>query len=532
MNSPVADPAPCLTLHDYSLRYAGALVPALRGISLQLHAGSCLGVVGESGSGKSSLALGLIGLLPEQTLESGQLTWLGTDLIWKDQVRWRALRGHVVGYVFQDAAASLHPLRSIGAQLQEMLCAETKVGAALREVGLPDDAEFQRRRPHQISGGQRQRVMIALALSTSPQVLICDEPTSALDAIASAGILQLLQQLQQQRRLAVVLISHDLDAVASVADDLLVLRGGEVQAQGACAEVLRCTNTYVRLLCDSRPRLDDNPARLGLPETTPMLRSEPGSLQIEVAGLQVQRAGKIALRDIRFQLRRGQTLGVIGASGSGKSTLARALLQLLPAAASVMSIAGSDPRRLNRDALRMWRRRVQIVFQDPGTSLDPLQSVRDVIGEGLDLHRLTRSRAEREARIADLLRAVSLSADFLDRRPHQLSGGQQQRVAIARALATDPEVLICDEAISALDVSVQAEILNLLCDLRDQRALSLIFIGHDLAAMRFIADELLVLDRGRIVEAGSTAEVLRNPQHAITRALIQALPERLGAQSN
>jgi len=413
------------------------------------------------------------------------------------------------------------------AQLGEMLANASEMTAALAEVGLPSDRSFLDRHPHQLSGGQRQRLMIALALAARSDLLICDEPTSALDTLASAGVLKLLRQLQQERGLALVLVSHDLDAVASIADDLLVLRDGRAEAQGPTRQVLGSDHPYVRLLLASRPRIRGNPARLGVTTEPTAPRPPAGALLVEVRGLSAHHGGRRALADIALSLRAGQTLGIIGLSGSGKSTLARTLLALHAADAERLLIAGVDPQQLRGSALRQWRRRVQVVFQDPGSALDPRQRVRDCIGEGLDLHALATRPALREARIRELLADVRLDVELIDRYPHQLSGGQQQRVAIARALATAPELLICDEAISALDVSVQAGVLNLLADLRDQRGLGLIFIGHDLAAMQFIADHLIVLDRGRIVEAGSTADVLGAPRHSLTQSLLAAVPEAL-----
>jgi peptide/nickel transport system ATP-binding protein len=514
-----------LTLTHYTLHYTGSDRPALSDISIQLRDGECLGVVGESGSGKSSLALALIGLLPAAAHQQGALHWQDRSLNLQDAATWRDLRGRGIGYVFQDASASLHPLRSVHAQLREMLPDDERVCAALQEVGLASDKEFLRRYPHQISGGQRQRLMIALALAAAPKVLICDEPTSALDALASAGILGLLGQLKRERGLALMFVSHDLAAVQAIADHLLVLRSGVREAQGQTAAVLGSRQPYVDELRAHRPSLLNNPARLGSADAPS--RPQPGATAVQVSGVHARYRNRHALSELAFSVRRGQTLGVIGASGSGKSTLARVLLALQAAMAGQMQIAGVDPRGLRGTALKHWRRRVQIVFQDPGTALDPRQRVGEAIAEALDLHGLAASIQDRNERIARLLADVRLQPELIDRFPHQLSGGQKQRVAIARALATDPEVLVCDEAVSALDVSVQAGVLNLLADLRDQRQLCMIFIGHDLAAMSFIADQLLVLDRGRIVETGATSEVLGNPQHAVTRALIAALPQPL-----
>ena len=527
VNTPALAPTALLALDHVDLHYAGAAAPALQDVSIALHAGRCLGVVGESGSGKSSLALALIGLLPADAQRHGQLHIDARAIDLDDRRAWRGLRGRVIGYVFQDAAASLHPLRSVRAQLLEMIGDAQGVAAALAEVGLPSDAGFLSRHPHQLSGGQRQRLMIALALAPRPRILVCDEPTSALDSLASAGVLRLLQSLKRERGLALVFVSHDLDAVAGIADDLLVLRAGRCEAQGAADVVMTSDQAYVRLLRDSRPRLAGNAARLGRATDSPAPRPPAGAAVIDIERLSARHAGRVAVDAVSLTVLRGETLGIIGASGSGKSTLVRALLKLHAATGGPLQIAGADPRALRGAALRHWRRRVQVVFQDPGSALDPRQSVRAAIGEALDLHGLARGSGEREARILRLLDDVRLDANLIDRHPHQLSGGQQQRVAIARALATDPEILVCDEAVSALDVSVQAGVLNLLADLRDLRGLSIVFVGHDLAAMSFIADRLIVLEAGRIVETGRTEDVLSAPQHPVTQALIAALPARL-----
>lgn len=522
---------PLLALSGFGMRYQPGAAATLADIRFDLARGRCLGVVGESGSGKSTLATALIGLLPPGAEAWGEGQFDRSLIDWHDQRAWRVRRGQRIGFVFQDAAASLHPLRSVQSQLREMLASQSAIAQALEEVGLPADAEFLRRLPQQISGGQRQRLMLALALARQPDLLIADEPTSALDALASAAIRRLLLQLKSERGLALILVSHDLDTVTAVADDLLLLRQGRIVSSGATATVLQGrTEAYVQQLLRCRPRLLDNPRRLGLPATpapAPIIAAPMARPALLVRQLAVHYRGRRALQVAAMDLASGAVLGVIGASGSGKSTLALALLQLIDSSAEQLIVAGTDPRGLRGSARKHWRGQVQVVFQDPGTALDPMQNVAAAIGEALDLHQLALTPAARRERIGELLTSVHLDAGLATRYPHQLSGGQKQRVAIARALAVRPSLLICDEAISALDVSVQAEVLNLLADLREQQRLTLVFIGHDLAAISFIADQLLVLDQGQIVEAGATDAVLRHPQHPVTRALIAALPERL-----
>jgi ABC-type glutathione transport system ATPase component len=498
-----------LSLRGVSVAYRAG-TPVLDAIDLALAAGECLAVLGESGSGKSTLARSLIGLLPAGARVDGTLRFDGQDL--RDTAVQTRLRGRDIAMVFQDAAASLHPLRRIGVQLAEALRrarSATTVADALREVDLPVDTGFQQRHPHQLSGGQRQRVMIALALAAQPRLLIADEITSALDPLAAAGVLDLLAGLRRRRGLALLFISHDLAAVRRIADRIVLLRQGRIDTE---ADVHRFfdapASDYARELLASRPG-----------EVIPAaVQAEPIA---QVQGLDADYRGRPALRDIGFALPRGAALGVIGASGSGKSTLARVLLVLQRGRARSLRIAGADPLSLSPAQRRAWRRRVQIVFQDPGTALDPRLSVADTLREPLQLHGVG-DAATQQRRVAELLASVRLAPELATRLPHQLSGGQQQRVAIARALALDPEVLVCDEAVSALDPSVQAGVLALLGDLRRQRGLTLVFISHDLAAVRSLCDRLLVLEHGRVVEQGETAAVLAAPQHAQTRALLAA----------
>jgi peptide/nickel transport system ATP-binding protein len=499
-----------LRLHGLRVAYRGG-VDVLADIDAVLAAGECLAVLGESGSGKSTLARAVLGLLPAGATCSGELDFDGESLH-APAVQAR-LRGRAIALVFQDAAANLHPLRRIGVQLDEALrraAAARSRAEALREVGLPTDAEFARRYPHQLSGGQRQRVMIALALAADPRLLIADEITSALDPLAARAILDLLADLRQRRGLALLFISHDLAAVRAIADRVLLLHGGRVDCcVDAATFFARPASDYTRHLLAQVARGEAPPAR-------------EGPAIVRVRALAAEHGRHPALRAIDFELPRGGALGVIGASGSGKSTLARVLLALHRGRAELLEIAGADPFALRGPARKAWRRRVQIVFQDPGSALDPRMSVAETLREPLQLHGLGDAQAQ-AAQVEALLAAVQLDAALATRRPHELSGGQKQRVAIARALALAPEVLVCDEAVSALDVSVQAEILALLRRLQHERGLSLIFISHDLAAVRSLCDRIVVLEHGRIVEHGTTAQVLSAPVHPHTRNLVATL---------
>ncbi|MBI2399235.1 MAG: ABC transporter ATP-binding protein [Xanthomonadales bacterium] len=500
--------APLLAVDALTLRHRGG-AETLRQIGFELATGECLAVLGESGSGKSTLARALIGLLPPGASVSGTLRFAGELLTAK---RHAQLRGRRIAMVFQDAAASLHPLRRIGVQLDEALrraASATSVAAALREVGLDEAAGFAARYPHQLSGGQRQRVMIALALAASPQLLIADELTSALDPLAAQGVLELLDRLRRERAMALLFISHDLHAVRRVAGRVLLLHAGAVDALAAADAFFAQPPSALAQQLVAAAALRRPPAEV---VAAPI---------VEVRGLGADYARHPALREVSFALARGAALGVVGASGSGKSTLARVLLALQRGHAQSLRIAGADPFALSASARKAWRRKVQIVFQDPGSALDPRLRVADCLSEPLALHGHG-ARASWPQRVRELLAAVQLAPELAQRLPHQLSGGQKQRVAIARALALDPEVLVCDEALSALDRTVQAGILDLLQQLQRERKLTLVFISHDLATVRALCDRVLVLEHGRVVEQGATAAVLADPQHPHTRALIAA----------
>jgi peptide/nickel transport system ATP-binding protein len=534
-----------LCVEALRVRHGGAERPALDGLSVAVGAGEVLAVVGESGSGKSTLAQALVGLLPTAATVEGRIR-LGADAV--DAVDRPALarwRGRRIGLAFQDALASLHPMRTVGDQLDEVLArhAPDLPRAARREaahrlaadVGLEDAGTLLARHPHRLSGGQRQRVGIALALAGRPEVLVADEVTSALDPPRAAAIAALLRRLADGG-LAVIAIAHDLDRIGAIADRLVVLRRGAVVETGLARECLaRPTSAYLRNLLASRPRLDANPPRLPVadpddelivaPTPKPSATVSPGARSpvLAVRGLSVRHVAYPALDGIGFDLSPGEVLGVVGPSGCGKSTLARALLRLDRASGGTIEIAGRDLLGAEAAALAGLRRQVGLVFQDPSASLDPRWPAWRAIAEPLVVAGVG-DAAERRRRALALLEDVGLGPDFAERRPHELSGGQQQRVAIARALALSPPILVCDEAVSALDLGVQAGILNLLRDQCERRGLAVLFVSHDLAAVRFVADRVLVLEAGRIVESGPVTEVLSNPSHPASRALLAATP--------
>ena len=495
---------------------------AIGPLSFEIDAGLGLGVIGESGSGKSLTALALLGLLPAQARVQGRLQFDGRDY---DLARGEqaALRGHGLGLVFQDALASLHPLRSIGSQLCETLRVHrpglSRAGARaealqwLERVRLDDPARAYASPPHRLSGGQRQRAMIALALATRPRVLLADEPTSALDVRVQRGVLELLHELKRELGLALMFVGHDLAVVAELCESLLVLRAGRVVEQGPRARVLTAPqHEYTRALLAAQH-----------PEHASTASPSSPSRLLDVEALTVRYDDRdvAAVTQAALTLDRGETLALVGESGSGKSTLGRALLRLQTSeAGSSIRFDGRELTTLSQRELKPQRRRLQVVFQDPYASLDPRQRVAQILAEPLRIHALPYDRA----RLAALLTAVELPAEALDRYPHEFSGGQRQRIALARALATEPELLICDEAVSALDALVRTQVLALLHRLRQERGLALLFITHDLDVAAALADRIAVMQGGRIVEQGAAAQVFASPQHAYTRSLLAARP--------
>ena len=512
--------APLLALEGLRVR-AGER--ALLGpLDLALAAGECVGLVGESGSGKSLTALALLGLLPPGLRAEGVLRMEAAAMPLGSRAH-AALRGRVLGWVPQDPLASLHPLRTIGAQLVETLrvarrcdarAARAEAEGLLAQVRLPEPDAALARYPHQFSGGQRQRIAIALALATRPRALIADEPTSALDARIARGILDLLDALRREHGLGVVLISHDLPLVGAYAQRLTVLRRGEAVECGETARVFAAPrHAHTRELLEA-----DRLAALPAPP-----RAAPVVLRGEGLRVRYPRAARPALDGVDVELRRGEGLALVGESGSGKSTLSRALLRLLRHADGRVLLDGVDLAALSPRALRGLRARIGVVFQDPYASLDPRMTVAQIVAEPLRIHRRGDAAARRQA-AAGLLRAVGLDATMLDRAPHAFSGGQRQRIAIARALALEPDVLVCDEAVSALDAHHRAAILALLARLKRERGLAMLFVTHDLAAAAAVAERIAVLEQGRIVESGATAEVMAAPRHPHTRALLAARP--------
>ncbi|BAV95944.1 dipeptide ABC transporter ATP-binding protein [Lysobacter enzymogenes] len=513
-----------LELHGLQVEAAerGRAPRALLGpLDLELQAGECLGVVGESGSGKSLTALSLLGLLPSPLRARGRLRVDGAEIA-LDSAAHARLRGRTLAWVPQDPLASLHPLRRVGAQLVETLRAVRGLGgdearrqaqSLFERVQLPEPAAALARYPHQFSGGQRQRIAIALALATQPRALIADEPTSALDARIARDILDLLDRLRREDGLALLLISHDLPLVGAYAQQLLVLQRGAAVERGSAAQVFAApAQAYTRELI-AADRIAPLPA--------PADADAPVLLRGEGLRMRYPRAPRAALDGVDIELRRGEGLALVGESGSGKSTLGRAMLRLLRGAQGRVVFDGVDLAALDPAALRRLRARTGVVFQDPYASLDPRMRVAEIVAEPLRIHGQG-DAAARRARAAELLLAVGLDESMLARYPHQFSGGQRQRIAIARALATRPQLLVCDEAVSALDAHHRAAVLQLLARLKREHGLALLFVTHDLSAAAAVAERIAVLEAGRIVESGTTAQVLGAPAHAHTRALLAA----------
>ncbi len=519
-----------LAVRELRVSLVGAAQPLLGPIAMDLVAGECLAIVGESGAGKSLATLALLGLLPATLHASGSLCVDGRDIVLGSREH-IALRARIIAWVPQDALAALHPLRRIGAQINETLThagapratLHAEALALLDRVELRTGGDLIARYPHELSGGQRQRVCIALALATQSRCLLADEPTSALDPRVGRDILRLLDSLRRDLGLALLLVSHNLPVVATIAQRVLVLHKGRCVETGATTRIFTAPSAaYTRELLAAE--------QLPCP-----LPAAPGALLLSAHDLAVRYpdADRDALAPTTIALHRGECLALLGESGSGKSTLARAVLRLLrtPARGRIV-LDGIDIGTHGARALRPLRRRIGVVFQDPHASLDPRQTAAQIIAEPLRIHAIG-DAAQQRTRAAELMRIVGLDPSpgggAMDRFPHQFSGGQCQRIAIARALATDPELLVCDEAVSALDTRSRAAILALLARLKAERGLALLFITHDVDAARALADRIAVMHDGRVVETGFATDVLSSPQHVYTRELLAARPPALGS---
>ena len=534
------------------------LVDAVRGVSFDIPAQGTTALVGESGSGKTVSAMSLIQLLPPNASVGERSTAMmgNQDLLRMPRDAMRAIRGRDISVVFQEPMSSLNPVFTVGDQVAEVLRLHKGLGRAaalsaaaelLQLVGIPEPQRRLKAYPHELSGGQQQRVMIAVAIACEPKLLIADEPTTALDVTIQRQIMDLLARLQQQQRMSVLFISHDLALVGEIADHVVVMRDGEVREQGAVEQIFRAPqDAYTNALLACRPRLDQRPRRLpviqdvidhtpvdsGERKSTPaqgdpLLRVQALRKDFAVRAGLLRRQTFTAVQDASFELHRGRTLGVVGESGSGKTTLGLMVTRLLDATAGSIRLTDQELTTQDRGALKSMRRRVQIVFQNPYASLNPRFTVGQILLEPLRVHGMGTDDAERTTTVLGLLERVGLGASAFGKYPHEFSGGQRQRIAIARCLTLKPEVVICDESVSALDVSVQAAVLNLLLDLQEEYGLAYIFISHDLAVVKYMADEILVMHQGRIVEHGDAQKIYAQPEHAYTRQLLGAIPRGL-----
>jgi oligopeptide/dipeptide ABC transporter ATP-binding protein len=533
-----ATAAPLLAVRDLSVRFASArhAPAAVADVTLALGPGECLGVLGESGAGKSQLFLALLGLLGARAHISGSAHFAGTELVGASPQTLAQLRGARIGMVFQDPASALTPHLSVGAQLIETLvthgthsrsAARSRALELLRRVRLSDPERRLAQYPAELSGGMRQRLMIALALSCEPQLLIADEPTSALDVTLQAQILALLGQLRRESGMALVLITHDLAAVAALAERVVVMRAGRIIERATVRELLRQPRDPYTQQLVREAQLGNGSAAppVSVPSGAALLRTEALSVRFALRRRWLAARRELpALSDVSLTLHAGEALGIVGESGCGKSTLARAALALLPPSSGRVLWLGSEPRTRAPRALRAQRRELQLIFQDPLGSLDPRRSVAELVGEPLAVHERALAVNERAARVAVALDQVALPLQLLERYPHQLSGGQCQRVGIARAMILKPAVLVCDEPVSALDVSTQAQIVRLLADLARDHATTLMFISHNLALVRRLCARVLVLYLGRTMELAPAAQLFAHPHHPYTRELLAALP--------
>ncbi len=531
MTSPVLEIANL----SVAIKGSGDRPHAVRGINLAVDANEIVCVVGESGSGKSVTAQAVMGLLPKNAMqvESGSIRLQGAELTAKSDGELRALRGTRMAMVFQEPMTALNPVERVGDQIGEVLEVHTvldpkqrrkRVLEIMRAVHLPDPEQMIDAYPHQLSGGQRQRIMIAAALVLDPALLIADEPTTALDVTTQAQILKLVREMQGRKKTGVLFITHDFGVVSEIADRVVVMQLGRIVEQGSCEQVLRNPREdYTRMLLAS------------VPSMTPPTRSPvSGTVVLQTEGLfktygrrsLFQPKARIvnAVSDVSLTVRRGETLGIVGESGSGKSTVARCVARLVQPTSGAIRIENVDIASMREAKFRPMRRRVQFVFQDPYRSLNPRRTVGEAIIEGPMNFGLGRKEALQRAR--DLMAVVHLSPDAVDRYPHQFSGGQRQRICIARALAMEPELLIGDEPVSALDVSVQHQVLKLLDEVRRKFDLALLFITHDLRVAAQVCDRIAVMRRGVIVEQGTTTDVFAAPKHEYTKALFEAAPGR------
>lgn len=547
----------------------GGIVNAVKGISFEIPEGKTVGLVGESGSGKSVSSLALMRLIadPPGKITGGEVFFKGENLLKKSEAQMRKIRGKKISMIFQEPMTSLNPVFTVGDQIAETLilheglskkAALEKAIELLDQVGIPNPSERVHAYPHEMSGGQRQRVMIAMAIACSPELLIADEPTTALDVTIQKQILDLIADLQKKYKMSVLFITHDLGVIADIADEVIVMYKGDIVEKNTAENIFENPkHPYTKGLLACRPSLISNPSRLPMvsdfmtvdgqekPTNFDIKKVEKHSRPIDEEKnpviLEINNLEKHfpikknflgqptdwfkAVDKVSLKVRKGRTLGLVGESGCGKTTLGRSLLRLLEPTAGDVIYKGVKLNELSKKEMRSMRRKLQIIFQDPYASLNPRMTIGSAIMEPMQIHGLYNTKKERQERAAALIERCGLPAEYLNRYPHEFSGGQRQRICIARALAVEPEFIVCDESVSALDVSVQAQILNLLLDLQEELGLSYIFISHDLAVVKFISDEIAVMNQGQVVEMSDALSIYENPQDEYTKKLLSAIPK-------
>ncbi|MFN5047919.1 ABC transporter ATP-binding protein [Roseateles sp.] len=529
---------------------------AVKGVSFDIPENSTVALVGESGSGKSVTAMSILNLLPSNAEREGKILFQGRDLLQTSLSELQGVRGREIACVFQDPMTSLNPVFTVADQIMEPLIkhmgmsrkqALVRAEELLNEVGIPEPKRRLKAYPHEMSGGQQQRVMIAVALACSPKLLIADEPTTALDVTIQRQVMELMAKLKETHKLSMLFISHDLGVVGEISDQVVVMRHGQIREKAPVAQIFKNPqDSYTKALLACRPSLSENPARLMVIDDH--IAGQNGEQRARVEGkakdpnapviLEVRGLKKSfffkeglfgkkefkAVKGVNFQLKKGYTLGVVGESGSGKTTMGLTLLRLHEPTGGEVMFEGKDLLKMSGNDWQKMRRRIQVVFQNPYASLNPRFTIGQTLVEPMEIHGIGANHSERLATASALLKKVGLDDSALNKYPHEFSGGQRQRIAIARCLTLKPEVLVLDEAVSALDVSVQAQVLNLLKDLQDEFGLSYIFISHDLAVVKFISDEVLVMQNGDVVEQSETQALLAAPKQEYTRRLLGAVP--------
>ncbi len=562
---------PLLSIQDLTVKFKTQeeLITAVNKVSFDIPKGKTVGLVGESGSGKSVTSLAAMGLIPMPPgmITNGKILFNGDDLLQKSEKEMRQIRGNRISMIFQEPMTALNPVFRIGSQISEVLRLHkgmTRKQAwnysidLLDQVGIPDPKSKIRAYPHEMSGGQKQRVMIAMAIACEPDLLICDEPTTALDVTIQKQVLELMLDLQQKYDMGMLFITHDLGVIADLADEVVVMYRSNIVEKNHVHNIFKDPkHPYTKGLIACRPMLDGNPKRLltvsdymeedGTEKHVPPEKFEPmvkpdksdidsHPVLLEVNNLKtwfpvkgglfgrVQRHVK-AVDDVSFVVHKGETLGLVGESGCGKTTLGRTILRLQKATSGDVIYNGINLMELGKEAMRKMRSRMQIIFQDPYSSLNPRMTIGDIITEPMAIHNIGESKKDRFARAQELMHKVDLKPQHLNRYPHEFSGGQRQRICIARAIGVEPEFIICDESVSALDVSVQAQVLNLLQDLQQDMHLTYIFISHDLSVVNYISDRVGVMNQGKIVELDTAENIYKNPQREYTKRLLDAIPK-------